>query len=37
MRLVGWKSRQLLGRYAGSELPDGRRGERQPFSLGDRL
>jgi len=37
MRLVGWKSRQLLGRYSGSEPSDGRRGERQPFSLGDRL
>ncbi len=36
MRLVGWKSRQLLRRYGGAELSDGRRGERQPFSLGDR-
>lgn len=34
--LVGWKSRQLLRRYGGAELSDGRRGERQPFSLGDR-
>lgn len=37
MRLVGWKSRQLLGRYGGSELGDGARDARQPFSLGDRL
>lgn len=37
MRLVGWKSRQLLARYGVDELrrtrPDGHR----PFSLGDRL
>jgi len=37
MRLVGWKSRQLPGRYGGSQLADRRRGERLAFSLGDRL
>ncbi len=37
MRLAGWKSRQLLGRYGATELHGTARDARQPFSLGDRL